>query len=59
MSTSGFTHSPFKQIAVCRGAKDEDGHSEDALYALDAEGVVWYYRDDKARWCKLPDKREE
>lgn len=44
----------FVQIAVAMAQMQAN-----AIYALDDEGGVWFYRDTKKKWQRVPADREE
>jgi hypothetical protein len=46
--------SHFVQIAVAMAPQQAN-----LIYALDSAGGVWFYRDTKKKWVRVPDEREE
>lgn len=47
------TTSRFVQIAVAMAPQQAN-----LIYALDDSGGVWFYRDTKKKWVRVPDERE-
>ena len=43
----------FVQIAVAMAPQQAN-----LIYALDDAGGVWFYRDTKKKWVRVPDERE-
>lgn len=46
--------SRFVQIAVAMAPQQAN-----LIYALDDAGGVWFYRDTKKKWVRVPDDREQ
>ena len=44
----------FVQIAVAMAPQQAN-----LIYALDSAGGVWFYRDTKKKWVRVPEEREE
>jgi hypothetical protein len=46
--------SQFVQIAVAMAPQQAN-----LIYALDNAGGVWFYRDTKKKWTRVPHERDE
>ena len=49
--------SKFIQIATSSSA-DSDGNETENLYALDDDGIIWWYDFRIAKWKQLPGIQE-